>query len=109
MKKLEIGDKVRMQKGHRNWVQAKVLSETEFPRSVIVRTKEGKCYRRNNHHLRRSKEDIPPKVPMRLQSTKITQGIKHQQQTKDKVTAENHQKTTRSGRMIKPVRRYGND
>lgn len=55
MKPLGVGEKVRMQKGHRDWVPAKVVAKTEFPRSVIVRTTEGNSYRRNFHHLRRMK------------------------------------------------------
>ncbi len=55
---LKIGDKVRMQKGHRDWTSAKVVNETEYPRSVIVQTNDGRRYRRNNHHLHKTKANI---------------------------------------------------
>lgn len=59
MKPLEVGDQVRLQKRHREWVQAKVEAKTEFPRSVIVKTTDESLYRRNYHHLRRTKANVP--------------------------------------------------
>lgn len=56
---LEIGDKVSMQKGHREWCSGTVVEKTQYPRSVIVETSTGSTYRRNLHHLRRSQAQIP--------------------------------------------------
>lgn len=55
---LKVGDKVRLKTGHREWVGAKVVENTEFPRSVIVETDSGQKYRRNNNHLHKTKANI---------------------------------------------------
>lgn len=57
-KQLEINEKVRLQKGHRDWASATVVEKTPNPRSVIVETSSGKRYRRNTIHLQRTSADI---------------------------------------------------
>lgn len=47
---LRVGDNVRMRK-EKTWVPATVLSETDEPRSYVVRTHEGGEYRRNRRDI----------------------------------------------------------
>lgn len=58
-KPLELNEKVRLQKGHRDWVSARVVDHTPNPRSVIVETSNGNRYRRNTIHLQRTSANIP--------------------------------------------------
>lgn len=57
-KQLEVNEKVRLQRGHRDWVSAKVVEKSKNPRSVVVETTTGKRYRRNTIHLQRSSANI---------------------------------------------------
>ena len=124
MEPLQVGEKVRMQKGHRDWVPAKVVAETEFPRSVVVRTDEGKSYRRNYHHLRRTKSETRTMPPSQLESSQsdgahrsdnaeiqTTRSMKAGHQNRRSIVhkeeqPENQIKKTKSGRTVKPVQRY---
>lgn len=63
-KQLKVGEKIRMQTGHREWKSATVVGKTNYPRSVIVENELGKRYRRNNIHLERSKAFIPEPIQM---------------------------------------------
>lgn len=102
MKPLEVREKVRLKKVTEIWIQAKVLSKTEFPQSVIVQTNEGKCYRINYHHLNRTKANIPSTQSM--ESLQPTQNNQLQEQKEESnVSFRDQTKTTRSGRKIKPV------
>lgn len=61
---LQVGDEVRMKTNHREWTKAKVVQETEYPRSVVVETTEGRKFRRNTFHLNKtpqSKKSIQEK------------------------------------------------
>ena len=50
---LQPKDQVRMQvQGH--WIPAVVVREADTPHSYIVQTSEGRNYRRNRKHLRKS-------------------------------------------------------
>lgn len=55
---LKTGDQVRLQTGHREWVGAKVVEKTQYPRSVIVETDDGAQYRRNTIHLHKTKANL---------------------------------------------------
>lgn len=127
--KLEVGDYVRMQTGHREWIGAKVVEETQYPRSVIVETNEGKRYRRNTHHLHTTNAKIQtptvtwPEPESQPQSSITSLPVGHteksiQQNASEESTQSSSQQnvldqpvmqpvTTRSGRIIKPVQRYG--
>ncbi|KMQ86100.1 hypothetical protein RF55_15019 [Lasius niger] len=65
-KQLEIGEKIRMQTGPREWKSATVVGKTSYPRSVIIENELGKRYRRNNIHLERSKALIPEPIQTEL-------------------------------------------
>ena len=52
---LHAGENVRMQSGN-SWKPAVVLSEHGQPRSYVVRTPEGRVFRRNRRHLRETAE-----------------------------------------------------
>lgn len=68
--KLFIGDKVRLQTGHREWVGAEVVGETPHPRSVMVETDNGSRYRRNTHHLCKTKANIrSPHLDLEIQGS----------------------------------------
>lgn len=52
---LREGENVRMQRGE-SWQPAMVLHKHEQPRSFVVRTPDGRVYRRNRKHLRKTTE-----------------------------------------------------
>lgn len=52
---LQPGEGIRMQKGD-SWKPAVVLEKHEQPRSFIVKTPDGKLFRRNHRHLRKTRE-----------------------------------------------------
>ncbi|KAA0714109.1 Retrovirus-related Pol polyprotein from transposon opus [Triplophysa tibetana] len=53
------GDKVRVQQGQ-IWNPATVLRKHDLPRSYVLRTSDGKIYRRNRKHLLKTKEQEFP-------------------------------------------------
>lgn len=123
-KALKVNDKVTMQTGHREWKPAKVVEKTQYPRSVIVETAKGNRYRRNTHHLRKTKADIkdpdiiwpssnsnaanenstttndltPP--AMEIPSIQPTQSNETMQ------PGDRSSVVTRSGRVVKPIIRF---
>lgn len=130
---LKVGDKVRLQIGHREWVGAKVTENTPFPRSVIVETNNGKKYRRNQHHLHKTKAEIKSPTYDTLEfneheeskanensntnnsnvSTETTSNQQANESPNSNATGSNQTvdnpstiKTTRSGRIVKPVDRF---
>lgn len=52
---LQPGEGIRMRKGD-SWKPAVVLDKHEQPRSFIVKTPDGKLFRRNRRHLRKTNE-----------------------------------------------------
>lgn len=58
LESLRAGDSVRLKTGHREWIGAKIVKETPYPRSVIVETNDGKLFRRNTFHLHKTKASI---------------------------------------------------
>lgn len=98
MKPLEVGENVRMKKGNREWTPATVVSKTEFPRSVIVQTDEGNSYRRNFHHLRRTKES--------MESSQSSDESSDEHKEERNEPSNNRIIKTKSGRTVKPVQRY---
>ena len=50
-----------MQVAHRNWVLAKIIKKADTPRSYIVKTIDGKTFRRNSIHIQKTKEVWPSK------------------------------------------------
>lgn len=130
---IQVGDKVRVQRGKRDWIGATVVQNTDKPRSLIVQTQNGKKYRRNTIHLYPTKAEIsdPPSVavsPQRAPDERARSTITHspkpspqpivddsaQQRTfvqpsvgpdLNKVTGNetNHQQRTRYGRLVKKV------
>lgn len=61
---IKVGDDVRMQRGNRDWIAAKVTQQSDKPRSFIVEANNGRQYRRNTIHLRQTPAKIvePPSV-----------------------------------------------
>ncbi|XP_036347774.1 uncharacterized protein K02A2.6-like [Rhagoletis pomonella] len=116
--KLKTGEKVLLQKGHREWIPAKVISETQYPRSVIVQTESGAIYRRNNHHLRKTGATIPDaetsaetrETDSQQASSKPIEELSNEPAVSSgELTPSISSPTirTRSGRVVKPVQRYG--
>ncbi|XP_024119581.1 uncharacterized protein K02A2.6 [Oryzias melastigma] len=58
---LHAGEKIRMQRGA-TWQPAEVLHRHKQPRSFVVRTPDGRLYRRNRKHLRRTEEKTFPQA-----------------------------------------------
>ena len=61
---ISIGDKVQMQTNHRNWCNGTVINNTPYPRSLMVQTANGSIYRRNTHHLRKTRAEIPTEIAL---------------------------------------------
>lgn len=78
--------------------------KTEFPRSVIVQTNEGNSYRRNFHHLQRSKAEIPSTRSTESSESGTETSYEHEEGQSEPKS--NRVKKTKSGRTIKPVQRY---
>lgn len=133
---LEVGNKVRMKVGHRNWIGAQVVKETAYPRSVIVKTENGAEYRRNQNHLHKTKATIREPITeisiegeiSNTNDNTLNDALSTDQdpietqrdsestsnQSGQIVVSSNRiqsktgrQMTTRSGRIVKPVERYG--
>ncbi|XP_035799241.2 uncharacterized protein K02A2.6-like [Amphiprion ocellaris] len=56
---LQAGDNARIQRGE-TWQPAVVLHKHQQPRSFVVRTPDGRIYRRNRKHLRTTEESTFP-------------------------------------------------
>uniref|UniRef100_A0A8C6NRG0 Gypsy retrotransposon integrase-like protein 1 n=1 Tax=Nothobranchius furzeri TaxID=105023 RepID=A0A8C6NRG0_NOTFU len=59
MPDLYDGEKIRMQRGE-TWQPAVVLHKHQQPRSFVVRTSDGREYRRNRKHLLKTEETVVP-------------------------------------------------
>uniref|UniRef100_A0A8C9UY15 Gypsy retrotransposon integrase-like protein 1 n=1 Tax=Scleropages formosus TaxID=113540 RepID=A0A8C9UY15_SCLFO len=112
------GDNVRLRQGQ-VWKPATVLNKHECPRSFIVRTSEGKTYRRNRRHLMKTNEQESPLFDK--ETDMYTDSDKEETHEGNKDQAEsalvNHTppqeesqtqltKTTRSGRVIRLPSRF---
>lgn len=53
---LNLGDIVRIKQSHRDWMAGIITGETNNPRSFIVSAENGRTYRRNSNHIKRSNE-----------------------------------------------------
>lgn len=128
---LEIGNKIRLQTGHKEWTGAEIVDKANSPRSYIVQTPDGKIFRRNSSHLHTTKanitttEEISPEV--QTSSTTATQNNTIDQSPNEEIITTSpvrtktrstdpstnpstnpmvHQPTvTRYGRQVKPSRR----
>lgn len=71
---LEIGDKVRLQQSARKWTGATVSKTTNEPRSFIIKTDDGRVFRRNTSQLHKTqaKFDRVSDVVTNISPTKIT-------------------------------------
>lgn len=116
LKPLEIGEKVRLQVGHREWTGAEVIDKANTPRSYIVQTPHGQIYRRNSSHLHSTKANIIP--PVEVQATLPTPTtetpIVNQPSTGDEGnsgTSSSSQRSTRTTNLVirrqPTVTRYG--
>ena len=56
MKKLRFGEAVRMLRDEK-WEPATVLEKTDEPRSYILKTENGRTYRRNRSHILKTEVD----------------------------------------------------
>lgn len=127
MEPLKNGDKIRMKVGHRDWIGAQVIEKTEFPRSVVVETESGAKYRQNHHHLHTTKAVIKEPIEVELNENpansnqaeltlfnepNVEQTNTHSTTSQSMVqsnanTSPSGHITIRSGRIVKPVIRYG--
>lgn len=57
-RQFSVGDKIRLQKSHRNWTGATVMATAEKPRSFIVRTDAGQIYRRNTSQIHKTRANM---------------------------------------------------
>ena len=69
------GERVRIREPDGRWKPATVVSKEESPRSFTLRTDEGRNYRRNRRHIRKTQEqtlleaDVPIEQPERERTT----------------------------------------
>uniref|UniRef100_A0A1Y1K3D1 Uncharacterized protein n=1 Tax=Photinus pyralis TaxID=7054 RepID=A0A1Y1K3D1_PHOPY len=99
---LKTGDAVRIETSHRNWIAGKVIAETQNPRSVVVKTNDGKVIRRNSTHLHKTIAEIPtlPKAPyLHRVRKKILVPPKRHQRTKER---NHHQLTLIRRKLLEP-------
>lgn len=115
---MSIGDNVRVQNGHRDWIAGKIVEKCNSPRSFIVRTESNGLYRRNTSQLRPTKmisqhsfpEINNPEIhenPRRHSS--VIDDSSHETGSTNNiseppVTSNNSSSTmvTRSGRLVRP-------
>lgn len=118
---LEEGEKVRL-RTEKHWQPAVVVKKHEKPRSYLVQTQDGKVYRRNRKHLIKTKESILQHshiqdscdpvlndyVPDEVTTTPVTTPITNPEllSATPEVTAGETVKVTRSGRVVRPPKRY---
>lgn len=116
---LEPKDNVTMQKG-RNWEPAVIIQKAHEPRSYIVKDENGRTYRRNASHLRKSKlpyvnksqlnEDLLPYSDSDVSNSfeQLDNNSDDESSINDRISNEvniGNTVHTRSGRVIsKPVR-----
>ena len=95
---LNIGDTVRVQQKDGTWQPALVTQKTQEPRSYMIKTPMGEL-RRNRKHLLKTKEGTPNLELPDLDhvSNKQPQCVQEPQISVQK---------SRSGRLIRPPRRY---
>lgn len=118
---MNVGDSVRVQAGHRDWVGARIIGKSKSPRSFIVKTDAGGTYRRNSSQIRPTKavirlasavRDGPREffgegqcVPASNQNASSRDEMQHENLAADEpaVTSGNVTTTmTRSGRIVRP-------
>lgn len=112
---IKVGDDVRLKIGKRNWTGAKIISNTDKPRSVMVET-DGKVYRRNTSFIRPTAAII--KEPLVLTPNVSDDRVQHPNEvpingpmqgnsnTNGNFDVGNHNVyRTRSGREVRPVQR----
>lgn len=125
-KDVEKGDKIRVQFGHRNWLSGQVTENTENPRSVIIQTDSGKTFRRNTSQLHKTKATItetPVLIPTLNNNNAAPEEAREDptpsspapevtappenkiQDNRQYLPAHDPVRTTRLGRVIKPVQR----
>uniref|UniRef100_A0A1Y1JVN9 Uncharacterized protein n=1 Tax=Photinus pyralis TaxID=7054 RepID=A0A1Y1JVN9_PHOPY len=108
---LKTGDAVRIETSHRNWIAGKVIAETQNPRSVVVKTNDGKVIRRNSTHLHKTIAEIPtlPKAtvptPSEEENPSTTEETSENEGTKPPPANTDKAKTTRAGRTVKAPQR----
>ncbi|XP_048577062.1 uncharacterized protein K02A2.6-like [Nematostella vectensis] len=127
LEELKQGDVVRLQPTKtvgraKQWKQARVEGKLDI-RSYQVRTEDGRVYRRNRRHLRKTREQMQPPqqeeiemhCPYPSRPAKPAMPTKHKQQQQEKQPSEKApentaqdvpdvpaEQRTRSGRVVKP-------
>lgn len=114
----QIGDKVRMRQGHRAWISATVVNKANRPRSFIIKTTDGRTFRRNTSHIHKSRTNIisdrvaipassSSSLPSSLTSLTSAPQPRDAPNTASSSSANPAVVVTRSGRVSKPVQRLG--
>ena len=120
LKPLAKGEEVHIQTKSGNWKPATALGQQSTPRSYTVRTKDGSEYRRNRHHLLKSRTpqytneetsgDVEkPEVSTTSEDRECDNGAESEPTINQRPTVNppapvmgNEPCTTRSGRVVKP-------
>ncbi|GAA6075537.1 uncharacterized protein K02A2.6-like [Tachysurus ichikawai] len=115
---LQPGEGIRMQKGD-PWKPAVVLEKHEQPRSFIVKTPDGKLFRRNRRHLRKTREThsstFEKSVDMDTDSQQSVNASQNNALDSKDITNERNRNEsvekeqayhTRSGRIVKIPEKY---
>lgn len=115
-KTLFEGDSIRIQRSKRDWCGGTIISKHEQPRSYIVKTDDGRIYRRNSHHIRATKAKISPEfnvqldhIPSEIQRNEIPlQPEPRETESQQRTAIESNEQhyVTRAGRVSRPPARY---
>ncbi len=109
---LHPNDSVRVfQKG--KWEPAVIVDVEETPRSYKVRTTDGGTYRRNRRHLLQvpkaedNQQSASTNTPEEKMEISEQSPVKSSQETNPEVPSIPDYVTTRSGRVVRKPKRYG--
>lgn len=107
---VKVGDKVLVRVDHRQWKPAEVIEQTEYPRSVIIKTEDNRKFRRNTFHLRKtasnsqSSTETASKQQTSVSNEQTTHSASNDQNSNTQ-SIQTNQTVTRYGRVVKPVNR----
>lgn len=132
-KELPKGESIRIQQGKRDWCGGTILAKHDQPRSYIVKIDDGRIFRRNSHHIRATKANIPFETDAQFDENEVNNEHQHERpvgETRNEASTQNGANVTanqsntpqpqpqttninnggyyvtRSGRVSKPFVRY---
>lgn len=116
-RKFEIGENIRVQQGHRDWVPGTVVEKCDQPRSYIIQRSDGSTIRRNTHHLHPSITNDPlsevdisnDTIPAHNDSAVQSENLPTPSANQPQAQTVSNGYATKYGRVSKRVIRYPNN